>query len=370
MDEMDAPRPPDTGHVNGTNGTASLESIGRVGRASDPDDAAPIDGGSRPAQTPTFLSELAHAMQAAADRERERIAAVVAEDASAHVEKVRARATVETEELRRLAEEDVARIDEWSAAEIERVRAEAAQKTSDRRASLEEYLKQHDAIIAAEIEGVDGAVRDYGVTLEQFFTGLSDSSDPSEIVRRAEMLPAPPSLDEVRATARAEAVARYATPTTAESATADATPPDAVAAEPGSEGSATVDVTADATTAGSDAASDIGATAVATDDGNTSPAGSDGDDGVESDVPAEGSQDAIGDGDSAAGEAAAGEAASGAVGVMDRSTGAVSGWPADDRLAIGSTVDHTSAAVRLLRSVAPWTAPVHAGEQPKTTDQD
>ncbi len=367
MDEMDAPRSPDTGHVNGTNGTAALESIGRVGRASDANDAAPTDGGSRPAQTPTFLSELAHAMQAAADRERERIAAVVAEDASAHVEKVRARATVETEELRRLAEEDVARIDEWSAAEIERVRAEAAQKTSDRRASLEDYLKQHDAIIAAEIEGVDGAVRDYGVTLEQFFTGLSDSSDPSEIVRRAEMLPSPPSLDDVRATARAEAVARYATPTT----TGD------VAAESGSEVSETTeatgvtagptDVTTGPTVTRSEAEGDLVTTAVATDDATTSPADTDSDEavGVESAVPTDRPEASTGDS-----ESAAGEAASTAVGVMDRSTGAVSGWPADDRLAIGSTVDHTSAAVRLLRSVAPWTAPVHADDQPKTTDQD
>ncbi len=53
------------------------------------------------------------------------------------------------------------------------------------------------------------------------------------------------------------------------------------------------------------------------------------------------------------------------IGVMaDEKTG----WETDEPVTIGSTVDHTSAAVRLLRSVAPWTAPSHEGDRQPPTD--
>ena len=366
MDEMDDHRSPDTGQANGTKGPAALESITPIGSGSDVEATSSVEEAPRHTQAPTFLTELAHAMQAAADRERERIAAVVAEDAGVHVEKVRARAALETDELRRLAEEDVTRIEEWSASEIERVRAEAAQKTADRRASLEEYLHQHDAIIASEIEGVDGAVRDYGVTLERFFAGLADSDDPSEIVRRAETLPAPPDLDEVRAAARSEAVSRFAGPAA----------PESTAVEPAADAAAASG--ADDTTGGDDATDSSDATATA--DGGQAADAVAATDAVAAAEPVQASATAVTpDGsetpdqveataDASAPAGDGGEAKP--VGVMDPSTAPVAGWPADDRLAIGQTTDHASAAVRLLRTVAPWTAPVHAGEQKPPTDPD
>jgi hypothetical protein len=200
MDQIDDPITPDTGHVNGMV----------------PDDAAMTaeSVGLRPG----FLAELAVAMRATAERERANIGKRVEEDAAGHIEKVRARAAIETEELRRLAEEDVQHIEEWSAAEMERIRAEADQKIGDRRTSLDEYLRQHDAIIDTEIEGVDAAVRDYNSTLDRFFAELSESDDPSAIVARAETLPAPPDLDQVRAQARASAVAMFVQPDAEEAA--------------------------------------------------------------------------------------------------------------------------------------------------------
>ena len=53
-----------------------------------------------------FRDELARAMHAAAERERVRIEAAADEDAVAHVDKVRSRATAEAAELKRMAEED------------------------------------------------------------------------------------------------------------------------------------------------------------------------------------------------------------------------------------------------------------------------
>ncbi|HET7167619.1 MAG TPA: hypothetical protein VFI69_00310 [Candidatus Limnocylindrales bacterium] len=354
---MDDHRSPDPVHANGTNPAAALDSIDPI--ASDPadDPSTREESAMRAPQTPTFLSELAHAMQAAADRERERIAAVVAEDASAHVDKVRSRAEIETQELRRLAEEDVARIEEWSASEIERIRNEAAQKTADRRASLDEYLKQHDAIIEAEIEGVDGAVRQYGLTLEQFFAGLSDSSDPSEIVRRAEQLPAPPDLDTVRASARVDAVARFAGPGEADSPTAVG---DAEAADMDAPVDRATEMVADGSADGSPA-----------DAATVAPEGTSESDQQPDAVAQEASAVEAGTAEATASQADDSDAAR-SVGVMDPSAAVVPGWPTEeqDHLAIGQTTDHTSAAVRLLRSVAPWTAPVHAGDQAKPSDQE
>ena len=159
---------------------------------------------------PGFLAEIARAMQAAAERERARIAEVVAGEAAEHVEKARTRAAAESEELRRLAEEDVARIQDWSASEIERIRGEADARAAERRNELEAYLARHESIITTEIDGVDTAVQDYRASLDRFFEELTGSSDPADIARRAGWLPDPPDLDAVRAAARAAAVERFA----------------------------------------------------------------------------------------------------------------------------------------------------------------
>lgn len=180
-----------------------------------PPDTEMETGAGDVAQSPSsvtsgFLAELAKAMHAAADQERERIATVIADDAAAHVVRAKARASVEAEELRRFADEDLKQINEWSAAEIKRIRSEAARRAEERRAALAEYIHQHEAIIDTEIQGVDSAMSAYRVTLQQFFTELTTSTDPAEIVRRAGTLPPPPDLDEVRANARAAAVASLA----------------------------------------------------------------------------------------------------------------------------------------------------------------
>jgi hypothetical protein len=159
---------------------------------------------------PAFLAELARAMQAAAERERQRIDEVVTKEAAEQVEKSRTRAAAETEELRRLAEEDVARIKAWSKTEIERIRRDADRRTDERRKNLETYLVKHESIIATEIDGVDTAIRGYRASLDRFFDEFTSSTDPADIARRAGSLPAPPDLDEVRATARVNAVAELA----------------------------------------------------------------------------------------------------------------------------------------------------------------
>jgi hypothetical protein len=231
---------------------------------------------------------------------------------------------------------------------MERIRAEADQKVGDRRASLDEYLRQHDAIIDTEIQGVDAAVTDYNVTLDRFFSELAESDDPSVIVARAENLPPPPDLDQVRAQARASAVAMFAQPEAEEAAPAT---------EPGAEATA-------------DVASDIGSGS----EGGT-PTGTAETDAVTAEAVVVDMQDEtteampVETAPTETTEEIRAEATPAAepVPVMDPTATADTSWPAKEpeteTAGIAPSADHTSAAVRLLRSVAPWTAPTHAGSE-------
>jgi hypothetical protein len=269
---------------------------------------------------PSFLGELARAMQAAAERERKRIAGVIADDAAEHVETTQRRAAAESEELRRLAEEDLQRIDHWAVAETERIRREAQRRSAARRTDLEEYLTMHDSIIATEIDGVDSAVRTFRATLDRFFDELGAMSDPADIARAAGSLPTPPDLGAVRAVARAGAVAQFA---------AEAEP-----ARGGPESEAPSGPAADAGT----------------------------ETGVE---PVVGVETSVGVMDPAAVGRADG--LSDALGETDRDLGDPPAAPAADPLhvpaddpaegAVTGSVEHPSAAVRLLRTIAPWATP-------------
>jgi hypothetical protein len=410
MDDIEAPILPDA-HVNGTGSVGTTD-----GSASSKNQTG--EGGT--ALKPGFLAGLATAMRKAATRERDRITGVVAEDAAAHIEKVRARAAIETEELRRLAEEDVEHVEQWSVSEIERIKSEATQRIDDRRASLEDYLKQHDAIIETEIERVDAAVREYGETLDRFFADLGATTDPADIARRAEQLPAPPDLDEVRSAARASAMARLAemeddtrradatsdvaeasmspietSAATVEDATetieAAAEPVEAVAdvapleepveavveAEPEPvEATAETPVVSDASADSGDGGTmigvvDDGAGSVEPDESMEPVAESEAPvAAIAEETPVEAAAETPpADEQPVAAPAAAAVAATPEpVGVMDQDSMRAPAWPApaptdQEPARIAPTIDHTSAAVRLLRSVAPWTAPTHAGSR-------
>ncbi len=194
--------------ASGTDGTAedavpAVDGTESVARS----EAPQVEDRNGAGVTSTFLRELAHAMQATAEQERQRIADIAAEDGAANIEIARARGLAESDELRRSADADITGIDVWLRAEIEKARREAGQRTSERRAELERHLERHDAIIEAEVRSVDGAVLDFRATLDRFFAELLESTDPSEIAGRAGQLPSAPDLAAVRAAARSSAVA-------------------------------------------------------------------------------------------------------------------------------------------------------------------
>jgi hypothetical protein len=168
------------------------------------DHAEPVEAG----RLPTFLHEIARTMQAAADRERESIAAEMADSLSAHVEKVRSRASTEAEELKRVAERDVDQIREWSAAEAERLRQETENRIGARREDLDRDLRQHDTLVDREISQAGEAVQAYQAELDRFVGRLASEREPTEIARLASLLPEPPSVEEIALAAHAEAIAQ------------------------------------------------------------------------------------------------------------------------------------------------------------------
>lgn len=171
----------------------------------------PDDDRTEPAEAgavPTFLNEIARQMQAAVDRERGRIAAEAVNDLDAHVQKVRMRAAIEAEELKRLAEEDVGHINEWSVAEAERLRRETENRIDARREDLERHLRQHEALVEREISGASHAVEEYQAELDRFVGRLAGEREPTEIAQLASQLPEPPRVEEVASAARADAIAQ------------------------------------------------------------------------------------------------------------------------------------------------------------------
>ena len=174
------------------------------GRTRSGDAAADTSAAVVPRPTPvsSLLDELARAMQAAADRERERIHVGVGEEETAQVGKVHARAAAETEALQKCADDDVVLVHAWCEEQIRRIRAEGDRRIEDRRGQLEQSVTQHGSLIEAEIQSVHVAVQEYRDSLGAFFGRLAEERDASAIARLAGTLPVPPNLDEVRADAR------------------------------------------------------------------------------------------------------------------------------------------------------------------------
>jgi hypothetical protein len=162
---------------------------------------------SPPEPVSPFLAELAEAMLAAADRERERIDAEVVAEAGEQVNKVQARAEAESAAIERQAQDDMDRAHHWADGEIERIHQEEARRLDERKAHLDDHLAQHAALIGAETARVELAVEEYRAQLAAFLVRLADEPSPVEIARLAADLPDTPDFNAIRAAARAEAVA-------------------------------------------------------------------------------------------------------------------------------------------------------------------
>lgn len=172
------------------------------------DEAA--EGSALSATARGFIGELVHAMQAAAEHQREATNTEIEAMTRAHLERVRVRAAAEAEELRRMAQADIDEINAWQDAEAVRLREEAARRIVVRGQELDDYLVRHAAIIDTEVDQIEGAVANYQLELDGYFGKLTSESDPGEIARMADELPPPPDLAKVGGAARAQALAAVA----------------------------------------------------------------------------------------------------------------------------------------------------------------
>jgi len=186
---------------------------------------------ARPDLKASFLGEIARAMRSTAVQERDRIASAVTERSAAHEQKVRDRGATEATELRRLADVDVEQIQRTADEEVARIKADAERQIGERRGTLADHLDRHAALVETEIGRVRGAVDDYSAELDGFFGRLAEEQSPAEIARLAGQLPEPPDLDEVGATARADAINQIVDEEAGQAA-ADAVVAEAPAPEP------------------------------------------------------------------------------------------------------------------------------------------
>ena len=371
-------------------GETTRESTGTTEATTEPVEAEVV---------PSFLSELASAMQSVATRERERLAAAVADDAAAHIERARAEGEDEASAYRRVADEDVASIEAWADQEVERIRADAARRAAERRTDLDATLTQHEAVIAAEIESVEKAVVAYDDRLEAFVSDLAGSTDPERIAQMAGALPRPPDLGDVRASARAAALASIAEASAGRGTSPSAPDLDTAgmvdASGDGTAASVEIDGPVDApieTTATADGPGIDGGPAIdgdAASEVDADPAsaveaeaGDLGDLVAEMPVPSRANVDddsgaadpgdlGWGTGPSSIGSALdaspsqPADASSRPVAVMDPTVTEASRTEEPLHHPFG----HTNAAVRLIRSVAPWTAPTERTPEAKV-DRD
>jgi hypothetical protein len=359
------------------NGTDPTIGAAAAPRADEVDDADATSGA--PDVASGFLSELTDAMMGVVGKERDRIDAIVEADAAAHLVDAKERAAAEAAAFRQIADEDVASIEGWADAEVERIRADAARRIAERRSDLDSSLAQQEAILDNELRSIETAVADYEVTLQSYLDELRSTGNPAEIAERAHSLPPAPALDDVRAVARADALTRIAEAAVAtpdaespiDATTDDETTGAAETAGDGPAGSSPL-VADDASIGAADgnggtAPADEAAAAgipVLVDAGSAGRTGWETDDGLEAliDPPAK----AVDVGPTATGTAP--------VAVMDPAATAALGWesvvetPVTTAVATAerSDVGHPNAAVRLIRSVAPWTAPTHPADRTDT----
>ena len=165
---------------------------------------------SAEAKSNRFVMELLRAMKAAAEQNRAATMDQFGTDSKAFVEALKNRAGVEANELRRIADEDLAAVREWSKAEIARIKAETDERGAERRGDLERQLDEHATLFERQLEKVRAGISGFETEMERFFAALTAEQDPGVFATTAQQMPQPPVLDELDAQARADALSELA----------------------------------------------------------------------------------------------------------------------------------------------------------------
>jgi hypothetical protein len=200
--------------------------------------AAP-GGAPGPGRRPTtFLLDMTHAMQAAAEQARAATLEQFRVDGAAYVEQIQGRSAADTEALRRRAEGDIASIKDWSKAEIARIREETETRVSGRRGQLDEQLSRHASLVERDVARIEAQIASFETEMAAFFDELLAETDLTVLAARAQQMPEAPDFDQLDETAFTElmnepAVGVPVTPAAAE--------PEPVAAQAGPSGAGMAD---------------------------------------------------------------------------------------------------------------------------------
>jgi hypothetical protein len=154
--------------------------------------AATSDASRKPNK---FMADLTRAMQGAAETAKADTLARFAADAKAHIETIHAATAMESSELRKQADDDVAGVREWSKAEIARIREETDERITHRKARLDREIDAHAADIEGRIERVQRRVDAFEAEMAAFFERLLGEEDATRFAAMAESLPEPPPFD-------------------------------------------------------------------------------------------------------------------------------------------------------------------------------
>jgi hypothetical protein len=157
-----------------------------------------------------FVAELVRAMQAAAEQNRDSVMAQFRSDSKTFLESITERAGVEANELRRIADEDLAAVREWSKSEIARIKSESDERVAERRSDLNRQLEEHTSLVELQMQKLRARIQRFEDEMEQFFTRVNAEQDPSALAATAQGMPEPPDLPTTDAEVRAEALRELA----------------------------------------------------------------------------------------------------------------------------------------------------------------
>ena len=154
-----------------------------------------VDGEPRPARRDNpLVAGLVKAMREAAVASRAETTARLQAEAGARVEAIRARATTESADLKKRADEDVAEIREWSKAELARVRQVTDDRIEARKAELSGEIERHASAVERLVDQVQTTVSSFEADMDRFFEQLLAENDPARLAGLAERAPEPPDL--------------------------------------------------------------------------------------------------------------------------------------------------------------------------------
>ena len=138
-------------------------------------------------------------MRATSEVARQASVAECRSSAAALVEQLQARHGIE--ELRALADADIATIRLQSRAQVEAVRAETERRSTARRDALEHELEEWQASVAREEVAVQERVTAFEAEVARFFERLMAGTDPAAFATLASQIPESPAFDRASLTA-------------------------------------------------------------------------------------------------------------------------------------------------------------------------